>query len=155
LRRAIEIDPNFVERHDNLGNYLKDRGKIEEAIASYDRAIKIDPSFVTARANAGNCYNYLGEQEKAIACYEKAIEIGPNFIKPHLMLGKPIKYKAGDPRIGKLESFLKDYDGAEKTHVQLYFGLAKAYEEIGDVDTRFEYLLAGNGLRKEQREYTT
>jgi tetratricopeptide (TPR) repeat protein len=155
LRNAVQADPDYAEAHNNLGNYLKDQGKMEDAIASYQRAIEIKPDFVTAHANAGNCYNYLGHQDKAIACYEKAIEIEPDFIKPHLRLGNLIKYKAGDPRIAKLESFLEGYEGEDKTKVQLHFGLAKAYEDVGDIETTFEHLSAGNSLRKDQKEYTT
>lgn len=155
LRSAVKADPNYAEAHNNLGNFQKDQSKMEEAISSYLRAIAIKPDFVTAYANAGKCYNYLGQQDKAIACYEKAIEIEPDLITLHLQLGKLIKYKAGDPRIEKLESVLENYEGEDKTEVLLNFGLAKAYEDSGDVDTTFDYLSAGNRLRKEQKKYTT
>ena len=44
-RKAIKIDPNYVDAYNNLGNALDGIGKKEEAIESYRKAIKIDPNY--------------------------------------------------------------------------------------------------------------
>ena len=31
MRKAIQINPNYVEAHSNLGNVLRDLGKLQEA----------------------------------------------------------------------------------------------------------------------------
>ena len=36
--RALTLDPNHAEAHYNLGNALREQGRLEEAIASYRRA---------------------------------------------------------------------------------------------------------------------
>src|SRR5205085_3074808 len=39
------------EAHNNLGNALKDQGKLEEAIDEYQAALEIDPSYIAAESN--------------------------------------------------------------------------------------------------------
>src|ERR1051325_6215241 len=40
LQRAIELEPNWVEAHINLGNAWQVKGNLDAAIASYRRAIE-------------------------------------------------------------------------------------------------------------------
>ena len=37
--RAIALNPNFAEAHNNLGNVFKDLDRLDDAIKSYERAI--------------------------------------------------------------------------------------------------------------------
>jgi len=57
-RKIIEIDPSHADPHINLGNSLKDQGRIEEAIDSYNNALKIQPDNTIARSNMLLCLNY-------------------------------------------------------------------------------------------------
>lgn len=72
-KRLIEFTAHLYR-----GNELKDLGKYEEAILSYDRALEIDPDYHEAWVNRGNALVNLREYEKAIASYDRAIEINPN-----------------------------------------------------------------------------
>ena len=42
-RRALEVKPDHVEAHNNLGIVLKDQGKLDEAIACFRRALELKP----------------------------------------------------------------------------------------------------------------
>ena len=48
FRKAIEINPDFAEAHSNLGNILKDLGKLQDAELSFRKAIEINPDFAMA-----------------------------------------------------------------------------------------------------------
>ena len=39
--------------HNNLGNALKDQGKLAEAVASYQRALALKPDYAKAHSNLG------------------------------------------------------------------------------------------------------
>lgn len=41
FRQAIQIEPNNFEAYKKLGNALYNQGKIEEAIASYQKALSL------------------------------------------------------------------------------------------------------------------
>ena len=42
-REAIRLKPDDAHAHSNLGNALKDQGKLDEAIAEYRTAIRLKP----------------------------------------------------------------------------------------------------------------
>ena len=50
-RRALELQPNYVRVHCNLGNSLKKLNRFDEALISYRRAIELDPNYVDAHNN--------------------------------------------------------------------------------------------------------
>ena len=51
LLRAIRLAPDFHEAHSNLGNALRDLGRIPEAKASYARALELAPDLNEAHSN--------------------------------------------------------------------------------------------------------
>ena len=44
-RRALELKPDYAEAHNNLGNALKDQGKLDEAVACCRRALQLKPDY--------------------------------------------------------------------------------------------------------------
>lgn len=51
LRRAIEIDPGFVEAHNNLAVRLVESGAMQDAVPVLERASQLDPNNPTVKAN--------------------------------------------------------------------------------------------------------
>ena len=75
FRRALEIKPEAVEAHNNLGVLLAQEGRTEEAIESFQTALRIDPDDTAAYFNLGVTYVRLGEGRKAAEFFEKTLEI--------------------------------------------------------------------------------
>src|ERR1700732_4649478 len=48
IRQAIALNPSAAVFHNNLGVYLKDLGRLAEAVASYQEALKLNPQYVDA-----------------------------------------------------------------------------------------------------------
>ena len=44
-RKAIELNPDLAEAHSNLGNTLRDLGKLQDAEISLRKAIELNPNF--------------------------------------------------------------------------------------------------------------
>lgn len=80
FKKAIELDPNWINAYNNLGNIYSDVGKKEEAIALYKKVIEINPYDRDAYYNLGITYNDMGQTEEAIVYFKKAIEINPTDI---------------------------------------------------------------------------
>ena len=57
----------------NMGNALKDQGKLEEAIESYNKALSLKPDYAEAYNNMGNALKDQGKLEEAIEAYNKAL----------------------------------------------------------------------------------
>src|SRR5690606_4141160 len=51
LRRAVELNPRYAEPHTNLGNVYKERGELDEALASYRCAIALRPDLALLHSN--------------------------------------------------------------------------------------------------------
>jgi regulator of sirC expression with transglutaminase-like and TPR domain len=62
----------------NLGNELRERGRVEEALARYRRAAADFPSFAEAHASLGLTLQLLGRLEQARGAYEAAQRLFPS-----------------------------------------------------------------------------
>ena len=87
IRKAIEIEPDYVEGHLNLGILFNDIGKLKEAAISFRKVIEIKPDFAKVHLKLGNLYKALNKFEDAEFSYRKAIEIKPDYPEGHLNLG--------------------------------------------------------------------
>ena len=88
--------------HDNLGSVLYQRGKIDEALAHYEKALEIRSHEHTSRydfvlalthANMGAALWQKGLLDDAISHYQKAIELQPNYAEGYLGLGGALAAK--------------------------------------------------------------
>ena len=65
--------------HYNLGNKLKDLGRLDEALTSYTKAILLRPDIAYSHYNLGNTLKDLRKLDKAEAIHNKAIALKPDF----------------------------------------------------------------------------
>jgi protein O-mannosyl-transferase len=86
-RKALEINPNYVETHNNIGILLAQSGRTDEAIAHYRKALEINPNYVETHNNIGILLAQSGRTDEAITHYRKALEINPNYAEAHFNLG--------------------------------------------------------------------
>jgi protein O-mannosyl-transferase len=108
FRRAIEIEPAFVEAQTNLGYFLAQQGAAEEAISHLHKALEIDPEFANAHNTLGNILNDRGESDEAIKHFRKALQTNPQFAMAHYNLGRALA------RRGDVESAITHYRAALK-----------------------------------------
>ncbi len=52
ITRALEIEPENVDLHFNLGVIASDKGDKEKAMDHYNKAIEVDPTYTKAHLNA-------------------------------------------------------------------------------------------------------
>jgi tetratricopeptide (TPR) repeat protein len=64
--------------HNALGFSLFNDGRIDRAIAEYEKAVKLQPGYVTAWNNLGNAYEKKKNLPKALKAYEQALFFDPN-----------------------------------------------------------------------------
>jgi len=152
-KRALEIRPDFAEAHNNLGGALKDLDRLDAAVASYERALEIKPDYAEAHNNLGNTLSVLGHVEASVKSFERAVEIKPDYALAHRNLSGLKKYQPDDAQIALMERLCSRPETDKSDHINLCFGLAKAYDDTGEVDKSFDYLAEGNRLRKKELNY--
>ncbi|WP_143438551.1 tetratricopeptide repeat protein, partial [Hydrocoleum sp. CS-953] len=59
------------------GNQLLREGKLEEAIASYQKAIESNPQFAWSYQNLGETLEKVGRIDEAITAFRQAVAISP------------------------------------------------------------------------------
>ena len=48
MQKSVQLAPQDAEAHSNLGNTLKELGRLDEAEASYRQAIALKPDYAEA-----------------------------------------------------------------------------------------------------------
>jgi Flp pilus assembly protein TadD len=73
--------------HYNLGLDLDHKGRVDEAIAHYQKALQIDPGYEDSHYSLGNAFAEQGQLDEAIAQFQKALQIDPGYADAHFNLG--------------------------------------------------------------------
>ena len=63
-----------------MGNALREQGKLDEAIESYDKLLSLKPGHNDAFNNMGNAQRDQGKLEEAREAYNKAQAIKPDAV---------------------------------------------------------------------------
>ena len=106
LGRAVAANQHAATAHNNYGNVLKDLGRFEDALDSYERALKLDPGYADACNNRGDTLQQLGRFEEALESYERALYLRPDLDRLYgawlLFRRHRCQWKELDPHIGYL-----------------------------------------------------
>jgi protein O-GlcNAc transferase len=90
LRQAVVSAPGNALYLANLGNVLKDSGRRDDAIATYERALAIDPDHVSARNHLGMMHLEAGAPEDAIREFRDVIMRKPDHLRANFNLGNAL-----------------------------------------------------------------
>jgi Flp pilus assembly protein TadD len=104
--KAIELNPNNPDYHNNKGVALYELKRYEEAIEEFDKAVELDPNNPKYHNNKGYALRKLGRYEEAIKEYDKAIELNPNNPVYHDNKGIALYY------LQRYEEAIEEFDKA-------------------------------------------
>jgi tetratricopeptide (TPR) repeat protein len=90
---TLQATNNNYVAHDNLGNALADRGRLEEAISHYTETLRIKPDHAEAYNNWGTALVEQGRFEEAIGRFLQALRIKPDYVEAHSNLGVALERK--------------------------------------------------------------
>jgi tetratricopeptide (TPR) repeat protein len=130
-RQALELKPDYAEAYNNLGNALRDLGKLDGAIACYRRALELKPDYAEAHNNMGVAFRDLGKLDGAIACYRRALELTPDYAGAHSNLGVALLDQ------GKLDEAVACYRRAlelKPDYAGAHYNLGNALNDQGTLD---------------------
>lgn len=75
---SLRVRPDDWASQYNLGNFLSDTGRMEEAARAYSLAAKFRPSAVMPLVNAAIVYARLGQTQQAERALVRAVDMEPN-----------------------------------------------------------------------------
>ena len=126
-RKALAPNPSnpeyrqFLANHlHNLGNALRDQGKLSEVIAAYREAMRLNPDLALAHFNLGNALRDQGKPSEAIAEYREAIRLKPDGMDFHYNLSNTfLDLREPDEAITDLREVIRVAPGFAEAHCNL------------------------------------
>jgi protein O-GlcNAc transferase len=129
--KAIAINSDYADAHNNLGVALQEQGKLDKAVASYLKAISVKPDYADAHNNLGVALKDQGKLDKAVASCQKAILIKPDYADAHNNLGAILKKQ------GKLAEAVTSHQKAitiKPDFADAYYNLGNILRDQGSLD---------------------
>jgi len=109
FQRAAEIMPRDPWSHGNMGAYLQQHGRFQEAIAEYRTTLSLSQDRIMValtNANLGSAYRDLGDDKDALESYNAAIDMNP--YQANAYFGRAVLYR----KQGKLAEAIRDFSKA-------------------------------------------
>lgn len=128
---AIEIRPDHVEAHINLGNALQRVGAFEKAIVSYKIALNIRPGSADCYYNMAEAHRKNGALDEAIATFKHAISIKADYAEAYNNMGLALAHQE------KLDAAIVSYRQAisiKPDYVEAQNNIGNALRQQGKLD---------------------
>ena len=80
-KEAIKLDPEFGNPYNDIGAYLLEKNRLDEAIPWFQKAMtaKRYDSYCYPHYNLGRVYERKGNWRDALKCYEDSLTANPNY----------------------------------------------------------------------------
>ncbi|MBD3802092.1 MAG: sulfotransferase [Thioclava sp.] len=153
--RLLELPPGDAVAHNNLGKLLYLRGEVPEARRHIEAAVKLAPDNPNLLDLLGNLLKAQGDIEGAKAQFDAALTLAPKSAAIHLNRALVQKFQPGDPQIATLEALHRNPSTPVSDRSQFGFALAKAYEDLGEIERSYARLKQANAERKAEIGYDT
>jgi tetratricopeptide (TPR) repeat protein len=121
LKRALEVDPRFVEAQVWLARFYAEDHNWPAAVPLLEAAVAADPRRAGLRIDLGNALRGLGRFDDAMAQWRKAIELDPSDPTPRFNLGVVLgdNLKRWEEAFPELEAYIAA-GGAESALASTY-----------------------------------
>ena len=154
--RALSMNSTFVDVHVNKAHLELKENNIEEAEKLFLKAKKLCKNLQqreVVNIGLGQLYEQIGNFEKSINIFNEILGDNPLNTMIHKSISASKTYKSkDDDHLKKMISLLKHIKDPDLLH-DLYFALAKAYEDIGEYEESFRYLIEGNSILDDKYGY--
>jgi tetratricopeptide (TPR) repeat protein len=128
---ALAVTKDNWLAHINLGEALREKGDIDEAIRQYEEAVRLAPRFPDAHDNLGVALARKGQIDEAIRQYQEALRLNPSHANAHYNLGNALGKK------GQSEEAIRQYQEALRVkpdHAEAHGNLGIALAKSGQTD---------------------
>lgn len=151
--RAVRDNPNDIKALFGAGVAFRLSGDYESAYVQFERACAMQPNNHFALFELGNVHEFLGRPKEAAACYVRVLRLAPGYYKARHALIQLEKQTADHNSIRELEEAFagRDEDGWRTLHIG--HALAKTHEDLGDLQSSFQWLARAKKRRREIQPY--
>lgn len=151
--KSISINNIYPEVHYNLANLHHATGDLNLAVESYKVAISLREYYPEAHNNLAAVYTSIGDVKNALKHYEAAILQRPRYASAHRHISSLITYDVTHQHFKTLQELALDDELSEAELSSVRYALAKAYEDIGDLESAFQNYQKGGTSRQRTLGY--
>ncbi|MGD0651427.1 MAG: tetratricopeptide repeat protein [Verrucomicrobiia bacterium] len=130
-RDTLTKNPDAWIAHNNLGNVLRAKGNVSEAIAHFEEALRIKPDYTEAHNNLGIALTEAGRVQEAIGHWEQALRIKPDDAEVHFNLGVALA------QLGRVQEAIGRWEQAlriKPDDAGVHFNLGVALMQVGKLE---------------------
>jgi tetratricopeptide (TPR) repeat protein len=120
---AVDCSSDNFVAHNSYGLVLADLGRVEEAMAHFEKALRIRPGYAEAHSNLGAALAARGKFDKAMPHFQTALELRRDLAEVHYNLG--VAWASG----GQVEKAIPCFEKA----LEIKPAYAKAHNNLGRV----------------------
>ena len=114
-RKALELDPENANYHNNLGLALAKSGQLEEGAAELEKAAALDPLKAgTYFFNLGAVMVNTGRSQDAVSAFRKATEVQPDYALAYYQLATALVGSAKIKEDGSVETVAGTVEAFQK-----------------------------------------
>ncbi len=151
--KIININDKYINAYVNLGNLKRDLNEFDEAIKLYKKALSLSKNNPIIYYSLGLAMQGLGNFEESIIFSKKALNIDASFTRADHLISQSTKYDKKNSHYLELKKKLNELELKNYEKVDLYFALAKAEEDIGNIKESVKFLIEGNKIKKDLINY--
>ena len=136
LKRAIELNPNYVAAYHWYSHCLVIMGRLDESLEVSNTALKLDPLDLEINAHLGWHYCQARLHDLAVDQCQRTIEMDSNFHEAHWFLGWAFEQKEKyDKAIDEFQKAVACSNGSDRMTAELghAYGLAGKMADAQDV----------------------
>jgi len=138
LDAALTLKPDAPDMHFNYAHVLKGIGRLDEALAAYDRALTLKPGYAAARnARAevlnlkGNGLREAGQPVQALSFYDRALDDAPHYADATNNRAVALW------NLGRFEEALAGFDAAlalKPDYIEAHYNRGNALRDLSRLD---------------------
>ena len=148
FKKIIHKKPDYINAYVNLGNLKRDNNDFKASIDLYKKALKINDKISITHYSLALAYQGLGNFNLAVDHANKALRIDPKFTQADMLISQSTKYKVGNEHYKMMCSKIEKLNFTDNQKVNLLFALAKAEEDLDQIEKSFKNLQQGNQIKR-------
>jgi tetratricopeptide (TPR) repeat protein len=152
FRRALELDPDFVKAHDNLGLCHEALGEYDEAIRNYQEANRLNrqntPGSAWPPLNFGTLLAKLNRLSEAEFYLRESLSYDKAFSKAHYQLGVLLEKQQ---KYAEAIVELRQASDLDPSYPDPHYALSRIYRKQGETKNAETALNTFQRLKKVQR----
>ena len=151
--KILKLNNKYLNAYINYGNLKRDLNQFKEAINLYEEALNLTNKNPVVLYSLALAYQGIGDFDKSISFAKKTLDLDPKFTRADHLISQSKKYERKDEHYISLKNKIENTNLNDFEKVDLYFALAKAEEDFGNIAEASDYIIKGNKLKKKIINY--